>query len=197
MANYERTLKSCIWTSGEFEGLSNIEKLFYILIHTGEETSDCCIFQITPKRIAYHLGISTKKAEELINKFIDLNFVVYDFKTQEMLVVDYMRHNAPKGGLLYENYKKDFAKIKTKPLINELAEIAKEYVVTIGFLAALDDYTPINLAEYQFRPTKETLESVRNVQKRGRDAAAQKRKNESEDTYCEDMYDDDLSDIPF
>ena len=28
-------------------------------------------------------------------------------------------------------------------------------------------------------------------------AAAQKRKNESEDTYCEDMYDDDLSDIPF
>lgn len=122
---------------------------------------------------------------------------MYDFGTQEMLIIDYMRHNAPKGGLLYENYKKDFAKIKTKSLINELAEIAKEYVVTIGFLAALDDYIPINLDEYQYRPTKETLESVRNVQKRGRDAAAQKRKNESDDIYNENMYDDDLADLPF
>lgn len=188
MANYERTFKSSTWTDGVFEMMSNVEKLFYILIHVGEETSDCCMFQITPKRIAFHLGISARKAEELIQKFIDKGLVMYNFENNEMLVVDYMKHNPCRGGLKYENYKKDFAKIKTQDFFATLAEIAKGYPVTIGFLSALSEHVQINEADYDVKKSSEDIDSVKTVQQRGRDKTLQKR----EELKLTEIYDEEL-----
>lgn len=189
MANYERTFKSAVWTDGLFEMMSNVEKLFYILIHVGEETSDCCMFQITPKRIAFHLGISVRKAEELIESFIGKGLIMYNFEHNEMLVLDYMKHNPCRGGLKYENYKKDFAKIKTQEFFTTLAEIAKYYPVTVGFLSALSEHVALDINDYDVKKSSEDMDSVKTVQQRGRDKTIQKRA-ESKITAIVD--DDDL-----
>lgn len=190
MANYERTIKSSIWTDGLFEMMTNVEKLFYILIHVGEETSDCCMFQITPKRIAYHLGISVKKTEELIKSFEDKGLIIYNYENNEMLVIDYMKHNPCRSGLKYENYKKDFGKIKTQDFFVILAEVAKEYPVTIGFLSALSEHIDLDVNEYDIKKTGEDINSVKTVQQRGREKTLENRKNN-----ISPILDDD--DIPF
>lgn len=188
MANYERTFKSAVWTDGLFEMMNNTEKLFYILIHVGEETSDCCMFQITPKRIAFHLGISVRKAEELIESFIAKGLILYNYEHNEMLVLDYMKHNPCRGGLKYENYKKDFAKIKTQEFFTALKEIAKEYPVTIGFLSALSEHIELNIGDYDVKKTSEDIDSVKTVQQRGRDKTLQKR----EELKLTEIYDEEL-----
>lgn len=175
MANYERTFKSWIWTDAMFEQLNPIEKLFYVLLHTGEETSDTSIFTITVKRIAYHLGLTIEETKSLITNFEERDLIMYDYENQEVLVIDYFKMNPPKCPLYYEGYFKDLSKVKTRVFIEEVAEIAKSYVVTISFLAALSDFVPINVDDYKIKPTSMTLEDAKTVQKRGRYAAQGKK----------------------
>ena len=180
MANYERTFKSAVWNEDWFEELSNTGKLFYYLIHTGEETSDVSVFPLTVKKIAYQLSTSQDEVRALIDVFTANDLIEFDYETSEILVVDYFRHNPPRGGIRYEGYRKDLAKIKSKRLLARLAEIAKSYPITIGFYSALAEYIEINRSDYNIKPTTQTEESVKTVQQRGRQGSAKKRKKEVE-----------------
>lgn len=167
MANYERTLLSAIWDEVEFQNLTPAEKHLYLLLHLGNESSDTSVYPITLKTIAYRCDCTVEEAKEMMQKFIDLELIMYNFETGEVLVKDYFRHNPPRGGIRYAGYAKDFAKIKSHALIEEVAEIAKKYQVTIGFLAALSEYVDIDVKDYKVKKTTETLESAKTVTARG------------------------------
>lgn len=168
MANYERTIKSTIWSTSWFEGLTAQEVKFYFLLHCGEETSDTSIFPLSVKRIAYIMDMDKDEARALIDEFQMRDIILYDYEHEEVLVKTYFFHNPPRGGLMYLGYKKDLAKIRAKYLIAEAAEIAKGYEITIGFFAALQDYLPdLKESDYKIRATKETADSTRTAQTRG------------------------------
>lgn len=207
MANYERTIKSTIWNESWFESLNAQEKLFYYLIHTGDETSDTSIFPLSVKRIGYLLDMTQDEVVTMIDGFTLQGLVDYDYQTSEILVIDYFRHNPPRGGIMYEGYRKDFDKILSQRLLDRLAEVAKCVPITIGFFAALHERVPhMRQPEYIIKPSKETEESVKEVQKRGRTRIADMRgaKTATTKAVTVDMSDeefaalhDDDGDLPF
>lgn len=195
MANYERTLKSAIWDNIEFQNLTPAEKHFYFLLHLGNETSDTSVFPITLKTIAYRCDCTVEEARIMIQKFIDMELIMYDFETSEILVKDYFVHNPPRGGIRYNGYAKDFAKIKSHALIQEVAEIAKGYQVTIGFLAALSECVDIDVKDYKVKKTTETLESAKTVTERGLATIAANRAVAAEKVNLDVEFEDE--DLPF
>lgn len=185
MANYERTLKSCIWSDAKFEEMTQTEKLFYILIHCGEESSDVSLFHLSIKRIAYHLGITVEEVKALIKKFTEMDLIQYNETNQEILVIDYMYHNPCRGGLKYENYLKDLKKIKSIELLERLVEVAKNYPVTIGFLSALSEFVDLDPEDYEIKKTNEDINSVKTAAQRGRNKIQENRKIDL-DISCDD-----------
>lgn len=192
MANYERTFKSTIWDEKWFEELTSDEFRLYVLLHTGAETSDTSVFPISVNRMAYHCNTTRERIEEILQKFTDMDLISYDCDTGEILVKDYFFHNPPRGGIRYKGYAKDFDKIKSHALIEEAAEIAKNYPITIAFFAALADHIDIKEENYKIKKTKETAESTKTVTQRGLDAIAANRAAVD----CEEFR-DDLDDLPF
>lgn len=175
MANYERTIKSAVWNERQFESLTNNQKLFYFLLHCGDETSDCGVFALTIKRIKNHLDVDHETAKQLVRDFVEMGLLEYDMETEEALPTDYFRHN-PNRGIFYEGYQKDLKKIQSSWLLNRLKEVAKGYQVSIAFLSALSEFVDLDPNDYDIRESKETLASVKTVQKRGRDKIAAARK---------------------
>ena len=177
MANYERKFKSSIWSTVEFEKLNATEKAFYFLLITGEETSDTSIFALTVGCISYRLNVTRKKALELIDSFQQKGLIDYDYETEEVLVICYFKHNPNNGGLKYEHFSKDMNKIQSKRLFAHLAEVAKQYPITIGYFAALKEHIYIEVSDYTIKKSKEDEESVKTVAQRGREKIDEKRRN--------------------
>lgn len=184
MANYQRTVRSAIWDRAFFENMTNQEKVLYFLLLTGEETSDCSCFSISVRRIAYHMNISEPEVLELLREFEEKGIIEYDYNTSEIHVKSYFEHTAPnKGALKYEAFQRDFAKIKSKKLLQSVAETLKNYQVTVGLLSALSEFVEINEEDYDIKASKETMKSVKTVAARGREKIAELRKlkNESQE----------------
>ena len=176
MSNYERTFKSAVWNERIFENLSNTEKVFYVLLHVGIETSDTSVFSLTHKRIKDHLMLSSvEEVDEILEKFTELGLIQYDYEHEEILVLDYFRHNPPKSPFFYEGYCKDLSKIHSKKLLEALAENAKNYTLSVAFLSALSEYVAIDPNQYKLRNSSHTLQSIKDVQARGRQKIAQKK----------------------
>ena len=177
MSNYERKFKSSVWSTVEFENLNATEKAFYFLLITGEETSDTSIFALTVGCISYRLGVTRKKALELIDSFQQKGLIDYDYETEEVLVICYFKHNPNNGGLKYEHFSKDMNKIQSKRLFAHLAEVAKLYPITLGYFAALKEHVYIEVSDYTIKPSKEDEESVKIVAQKGREKIAENRRN--------------------
>ena len=177
MSNYKRKFQSSIWNTAEFENLNATEKAFYFLLITGEETSDTSIFALTVGCISYRLNVTRKKALELIDSFQQKGLIDYDYETEEVLVICYFKHNPNNGGLKYEHFSKDMNKIQSKRLFAHLAEVAKQYPITIGYFAALKEHIYIEVSDYTIKKSKEDEESVKTVAQRGREKIDEKRRN--------------------
>jgi len=176
MSNYERTLKSCILDSEEVSGLSAEEFRFYVYIHCGSETSDTSIFYYPLRRVAFDCRVSEERAKELIDSFMEKGLCEYDFGTSEILVTDYFNHNKPKNtGVCYKMYEKDFAKIKSKVLLQSLADRCRDIETTVCFISAMATVLPeLEPGDFQTKGTSETIESVRTAAERGRKRVGKK-----------------------
>lgn len=180
-ANYERTVKSgLVWDNPIFESLDALEKLFYFLLITGQETSDTSVYLLSPKKIAYVLDCSKERALELIEKFEKLNLIKYDYETNEVLVLFYFQHNPPRGGLRYLGYGKDMAKITSSNLIDALAENAKGYPITRAFFLALKDYADVDESDFDIKKTTAQDDEIISASERGRARIKQIREQRKE-----------------
>ena len=181
MANYQRTVRSAIWDRAFFENMTNQEKVLYFLLLTGEETSDCSCFSISIRRIAYHMNITEPEVLELLRDFEEKDIIEYDYNTSEIHVKSYFEHTAPnKGALKFEAFQRDFSKIKSKKLLQSVAETLKNYQVTVGLLSALSEFVELDETDYNIKASKETMQSVKTVAARGREKIAELRKLKNE-----------------
>lgn len=206
MQNYERTVKSSLWSTRVFHRLTPTEKVLYLYLLTGPVTSDTSVFLMPVDQAALDTGLSIEDTEKSIKHFEDLELVVYDWKTEEICVIDYFKYGStPFGALQYEMYCKDFDKIQSKKLIEYVKESAKRSDISMAFFAALQDIFPdISEDDYPIRTTTKTADDMRNAAKRGRKKISERRnklKEISNDnnvvSYNTDNPADICDDLPF
>ena len=182
MQNYSRTIKSCLWSSRTFHRLSAVEKTVYLYLLTGPVTSDTSVYLMPLDQAALDVGVSVDEIERIIRKFEELELVVYDWEQEEICVIDYFQYgSSPTGGLCFEMYSKDFAKINNKELIGFAKESAKRADISMAYFAALQDVFPeICEDDFPIRATEKSAKEIREAAKIGRKKISEKRKKKND-----------------
>ena len=169
MANYNRTIVSSLWSNKTFRRLNHKEKVFYFLLHTGEITSDTSVFPCLVEDCALYCNVSKKEIEKMIAHFEELGIILYDREYEEVIILDAFYYHPPVGGLTFEMFRKDLAKISSEKIMAALVENSKKYTISIQFFAALKEFVPDILnCDFKIKKTKLTEEEARTVAERGR-----------------------------
>jgi len=172
MSNFKRTYLSSYWGSSLFADMTLAEKVFYLYLHTSDETSDTGAFSLRINIAAARCGVGIPQMKKLIARFEELGILYFDAKTQETVVLDYFDHHPPASSLSYEMYESDLSKIRSDAVIDRLAEMAKDYPICRTFFLALRTRKPdINEKDYRISATKSTDEELMTAAKRGRDGS--------------------------
>lgn len=176
MPSFTRNIQTDIWE--QMFPLDFAGKTFYLFLLSSTATSETSVFHFPARYPAMYLDLELNEAESLIRDFENRNLVTYDWTTQEILVRYYFRNHSPIGGITYEMYAKDLAKIRSTKLLEELQENSRNFVLSPAFYAALADIFPeledeSVMKEYRIRWGKTpTLAAARTAAAKGRAAAA-------------------------
>ena len=169
MSNYARTFQSALWADIRIVNMTSDEKVVYFLLLTAEFSSDISLYPCAQNNVIAYSGLTRAKVKKILEKFEAEGLIQYDYKTQEVLVMEYFWNHPPVNGLYYEMFKKDFHRIHSERLLLELAENAKKYPISIAFFAALKDRVPsVREQDYQIKPSKYTEKTIRTAAARGR-----------------------------
>lgn len=95
------------------------EKLFFLYLLTNARTTQIGVYQITPKLIAFELGLSIEAVKSLLERFEEKYKVIkYNFETREIAIKNWGKYNLVKGGKPIEDcVKKELKLIHDKYLI--------------------------------------------------------------------------------
>lgn len=159
MATY-RKLHTTFWTDPFVENLTQEQKLFYLYLITNTKTKQSGIYEITKKYMAFETGFSIKEITELITYFVNDGKILYSETTNEIAIVNWVKHNLSVSHSVLKCIETDLYEVKDKELIKSL--YTKDY---IDFLKSVPPPEMKNgkLVGGVYKPLVEYLESIHSV----------------------------------
>jgi hypothetical protein len=159
MATY-RKLHTTFWTDPFVENLTQEQKLFYLYLITNTKTKQSGIYEITKKYMAFETGFSIKEITELINYFVNDGKILYSETTNEIAIVNWVKHNLSLPHSVLKCIETDLYEVKDKKLIKTL--------YTNDYIDLLKSVPPAELKNGKhvggvYRPLVEYLESIHSV----------------------------------
>ena len=118
-----RKIHTSFWSDSFTSDLERDKKLFYLYLLTNERTSQCGIYEITKKQIAYDLGYSTDTVSKLINEFEKLGKIKYNETTKEVAIKNWLKYNGSTSPKVQSCINKELSTIKDTVLIEYLNSI--------------------------------------------------------------------------
>jgi hypothetical protein len=159
MATY-RKLHTTFWTDPFVENLTQEQKLFYLYLITNTKTKQSGIYEITKKYMAFETGFSIKEITELITYFVNDGKILYSETTNEIAIVNWVKHNLSLSHSVLKCIETDLYEVKDKGLIKTL--------YTNDYIDLLKSVPPAELKNGKqiggaYTPLIEYLESLHNV----------------------------------
>jgi len=140
MATY-RKLHTTFWTDPFVENLTQEQKLFYLYLITNTKTKQSGIYEITKKYMAFETGFSIKEITELITHFVNDGKILYSETTNEIAIVNWVKHNFSFSHSVLKCIETDLYEVKDKELIKTLYD--KKYINTLLGVPKDKQYTPL------------------------------------------------------
>ena len=112
-----RTLHVSFWDDSFISELSPEYKLFYIYLITNTKTSQCGIYEITIKQMAFDLGYSIDTVSICLNYFISKDKIRYNYETFEIALKNWQKYNENLSPKVQSLINKEFKDIKDESLI--------------------------------------------------------------------------------
>jgi DnaD/phage-associated family protein len=115
-----RLVYSDFWTDPRvMEEMSPEDKFFYLYILTNPSTTNCGIYRITKKQIAFELGHSIETVNTIMDRFeMNYKLIAYNKETRELAVKNWGRYNLSRGGKpVIDCLTSELSRVKDKGLI--------------------------------------------------------------------------------
>ena len=115
-----RALQVSFWEDEKvIEEMTPEDKLFMIYLLTNPLTTQCGVYRITKKQIAFHLGYSMETVNSLMDRFIKHHeLIMYNPETREIGFKNWGKYNYFKGGKpVYDLVKKELNEVKDKDIL--------------------------------------------------------------------------------
>ncbi|MBU3217323.1 DnaD domain protein [Clostridium estertheticum] len=121
MAKY-RQIYTEFWSDTFVLELDSQEKLFYLYLLTNTKSTQCGIYELSPRLISLETGCDKVLVAELLKKFCDYKKILYSADTNEIMVLNWIKYNVPNNSNVLACIKKEVQKIKSKVLLKILYE---------------------------------------------------------------------------
>jgi len=128
-----RLIYTDFWTDPRvLEEMTPEDRLFYLYLLTNPQTTNCGIYKITKKQMAFELGYSPEAVNSLMERFINYHKLIkYNPETRELAIKNWGKYNLNKGGKpVIDCLNKELKEVKDKTLIQYLVEGIKNEVLS-------------------------------------------------------------------
>lgn len=124
------------------ENFTPEDKLFFLYLLTNPHTTQCGIYRITKKLIAFEMGYSMESVNSLIFRFQEHhNLIKYNEETREIAIKNWGKFNLKNGGTpIVDCVKKDFKEIEDKSLLLYVLGSIKNETIKQVFINELVKY---------------------------------------------------------
>lgn len=125
----KRTIKIDFWKDAWVKTLTQEEKFFYLYLLTNEHTTVSGAYSINLDQISEETGSSLLRVNEMLGRFDTVYHKLhFDFKTTEIYLFNWQRHNPAVSPKLKVSIQKDLAGIQSES-IRSLLQVPKLYPV--------------------------------------------------------------------
>ena len=119
MAKY-RQLYTEFWSDSFVLELTPEEKYFYLYLISNSKTTQCGIYEISKRIIETETGYNRETVEKLIKRFCDYNKILYCEDTKELMIINWIKYNAPNNINAIKCVHKELSKVKHQEFIKVL-----------------------------------------------------------------------------
>lgn len=130
MATY-RNIHTSFWHDPFVMNLTPEEKYFFLYLMTNPKTKQTGIYELPKLMIEFDTGYNKETIDKLIDRFIDYGKILYDQKTQEIMIVNWLKYNYSNSPKVLLCIKNEIKEVKSKVLINRFNTVCKEYKYSI------------------------------------------------------------------
>lgn len=118
----KRVVDKSFWMDGGMDDFSPEDKYFYLYLMTNPFSTQLGIYEISIKQAAFQLGYSMDAVKVLIERFQNkYNLIIYDPKTNEIAIKNYLKHAIVKGGApVRDCLIREINEVKNKELIEKV-----------------------------------------------------------------------------
>ncbi|QII82615.1 DnaD domain-containing protein [Jeotgalibaca arthritidis] len=121
MAIY-RQIQISFWQDELIIELEPEEKYFYLYLMTNDKTTQCGVYRINEKIVAFDTGYSIEKVRELLQVFVAKKRIMYNQEHKELFLLNWLKFNkasSPKVAVVVD---RELANIKTIEFHNEVVK---------------------------------------------------------------------------
>ncbi|HEY8888723.1 MAG TPA: DnaD domain protein, partial [Clostridium sp.] len=102
------------------------EKFFYLYLISNTKSTQCGIYEISPKFIAIETGYSKDDVQRLIKRFCNFEKILYCDDTKEIMVLNWIKYNAPNNNNAIIGVQKELKRVKNKAFLEILFKKCKD-----------------------------------------------------------------------
>lgn len=122
-----RPINTCFWRDDKILNLNSLEKLLFLYLMTNADSNLLGVYELPPLMyIAMEIGLpmsETKQVEEMLNKLEKNGFIKWSKSTNEIAILNFLKHSVMGGGLPIEkSLKKTIRETKNKALLGDVYE---------------------------------------------------------------------------
>lgn len=171
-----RIVSTDFWKDNIVSDKYSVEDRYFMLyVLTNPSTKQCGIYHITIKEMAFELGYDKFSTTSILERFTK-NFknIIYDFETNEICILNYLKYSIVKGGKPVEDcLRKELSQVKSKHLVfamyNHIQffmddEIKKKSLknddknsMYVGIKSVFNEYINLYKQEYDIYNTKNNI----------------------------------------
>jgi len=123
-----RMVHVSFWQDADLIEATPEEKYFFLYILTNPHTSQCGIYEISKRTMAFETGYNTETIDKLLSRFIQQNRVFYDESTKEVLVTRWLKHNWSESPKVKKRIAEELKRVKSKHLLTILHNLYPEKI---------------------------------------------------------------------
>jgi DnaD/phage-associated family protein len=139
-----RLIYTSFWSDPKvMEEMTPEDKLFYSYILTNPSTTNCGIYMITKKQMAFEIGYSIEAVNSLMDRFEKHHkLIIYNKETRELAIKNWGKHNLSRGGKpVIDCLTSELSKVKDKTLIKYICQNIKSGVISDLYKSFYDTTT--------------------------------------------------------
>ncbi|MFD1466494.1 DnaD domain-containing protein [Lapidilactobacillus mulanensis] len=126
MAIY-RQIHTTIWKDDWIGGLSLADKSLWLYLLTNDRTTQCGVYDFSWRYATFETGISQESLKTALQKFQDDGKVVFNPKTNEIMIVNWLKYNSARSPKVAPVIDKELKEVKTLEFESEVIRKCLSY----------------------------------------------------------------------